>query len=579
MLGDPKRLNPAQLKFLAEQEWDASYGSVPQIHDSVTKHFNALLDSGKIGKRTLDETVVTQTRNALLQASKAGLVYRYLRIGYAKDATLRLDVEAGAGADRVLRRKSGISLSTPLPSLYTKDVFNELVTKGMTDLVKQFAEEQWVWGKDAPNVSNSATLTQEVIDVYEKDYIAFWDRIVQEIELVPFGPTSTAKETVAIVAGPTSPLRGMYKAIDKHTYLVAPQDAAKDAGSGVKDRLKNIFGTAAPGLVAPATKPGSQVTMHFAEIHKLVAGDPGAAPIDAPLKTMQQLQQKMAPVGTNAGETAPDANTIREIGEITNSLKRDAASLPPALQAIVTAIANGSLSVVRSTGSVTVSNNYAQTVLSECKLLVNGRYPFFATSTTDIPIADFERLFGPNGVYDMFFKSDLQNRVNTTRSPWTWLTDASGAPVGSGIPLAQFEAADRIRQMFFRPGSSKVEIHFTVTPVSLEPADKTASFALEIDGQRIPYQFGPERPYAVVWPGTKPGQASATFAQSGGPNAAFDGPWAWFRLIDSGQMTRQGNERFMFTIKRATREAQLRIEPDSVRNPFGGTDLQRFRCE
>jgi type VI secretion system protein ImpL len=580
MLGDPKRLNPAQLKFLAEQEWDASYGSVPQIHDSVTRHFNALLDSGKIGKRTLDQAVVSQTRNALLQASKGGLVYRYLRIGYAKDATLRLDVEAGAGAERVLRRKSGVSLSTPLPSLYTKDVFNDVVTKGMNDLVKQFAEEQWVWGTNAPSLSNSATLTQEVLDVYEKDYIAFWDRIVQEIELVPFGPANNAKETVAIVSGPTSPLRGMYKAIDKHTYLVAPQDpASKDAASGVKDRLKNIFGTAAPGVVAATTKPGSQVTMHFAEIHKLVAGDPGAAPIDGPLRTMQQLQQKMAPVGTNVGESAPDANTVREIGEITNSLKRDAVSLPPALGAIVTSIANGSLSVVRSTGSATVSNNYAQTVLSECRLLVNGRFPFETGSTTDIPIADFERLFGPNGVYDMFFKSDLQNRVNMARSPWTWLTDATGAPVGSGIPLAKFEAAERIRQMYFRSGSSKVEVGFTVTPVSLEPRDASASFALEIDGQRIPYQFGPERPYHVTWPGPKPGQATATFSQSGGPNAAFDGPWALFRLIGSGQMAPQDNGRFMFTIKRGTREAQLRIEPDSVRNPFAGNDLQRFRCE
>jgi type VI secretion system protein ImpL len=581
MLGDPKRLDREQLQFLAEQEWDASYGSVPQIRDSVATHFRSLLESGKIGKRTPDETIVAQTRNTLLQASKAGLVYRYLRSNYVKDTgrALRLDVEAGAGVERVLRRKTGVSLSMPLPSLYTKDVFNEVVSTGMNDLVKQFAEEQWVWGKEAPNLSNSATLRQEVLDVYEKDYIAFWDRIVQEIELVPFGAASNTKETVAIVSGPTSPLRGMYKAIDKHTYLVAPQEPAKDAASGVKDRLSSIFGNSPVAAAVATTKPGAQITMHFAEIHRLVAGDAGAAPIDGTLRTMQQLQQKMAPVGTNVGEGPADANTVREISEITSSLKRDAASLPPALGAIVTGIANGSLSVVVTTGSDAVSKNYAQTVLSECRLLVNGRYPFEAGSSTDIPIADFERLFGPNGVYDMFFKSDLQSRVNTTRSPWTWLTDASGAPVGRGIPLAKFEAAERIRQMFFRAGSSKAEIRFTVTPVSLAPADPGASFALEIDGQRIPYQFGPERPYPVTWPGPKPGQATATFSQSGGPNAAFDGPWAWFRLVDSGQMVRQGNERFMFTIKRGTREAQLRIEPDMVRNPFAGNDLQRFRCE
>jgi len=585
ILGDPKRLDPQykQLRALAELEWDASYGSAPDTRQSVAKHFSALLDSGKIGQHTPDATVVQQTRNTLLQASKAGLVYRYLRLSNAaNDAAraLRLDVEAGAGAERVLRRKSGVSLSAPLPSLYSKDVFNEIVTTGMNSLVLQFAQEQWVWGKDAPSVTNLITLRQDVLDVYEKDYIAFWDRIVQEVELVPFGSGSSAKETVAIVSGPTSPLRGMYKAIDKHTFLVGSETAAaKDATAGVTDRLKNIFGNSAPSVAVATTKPGTQVTMHFAEIHRLVAGDPGAAPIDVPLRTMQQLQQKMAPVGTGVGESAADANTVREIGEMANTLKRDAVSLPPSLGAIVTSVANGSLSAVVGTSSTTLRNNYEQKVLNECRPLVNGRYPFVKDSSTDIPLADFERLFAPNGVYDMFFKSDLQSRVNTTRTPWTWLTDSSGTPVGSGIPLAQFEAAERIRQIFFRAGSSKVEIHFTVTPVSLEPRDSSASFALEIDGQRIPYQFGPERPYSVTWPGPKPGQATATFSQSGGPNAAFDGAWAWFRLIDSGQMVRQTNERYMLIIKRATREAQLRVDADSVRNPFGGNDLQRFRCE
>jgi type VI secretion system protein ImpL len=228
MLGDPKRLDPEQLLYLADQEWDASYGSAPDVRESVARHFRNLVQSGQIAKRTLDDAVITQTRNTLSQASKGGLVYRYLRIKYADDTAraLRLNVEAGAGAERVLRRKSGVSLSMPLPSLYTKDVFNEVVTTGMNDLVKQFAAEQWVWGKDAPVVSGSASLTNEVLDVYEKDYIAFWDRIIQEIEPVPLGSLTNTKEALAILSGPTSPLRGMLKAIDKHTFLVAPQEPA-----------------------------------------------------------------------------------------------------------------------------------------------------------------------------------------------------------------------------------------------------------------------------------------------------------------------------------------------------------------
>jgi type VI secretion system protein ImpL len=84
----------------------------------------------------------------------------------------------------------------------------------------------------------------------------------------------------------------------------------------------------------------------------------------------------------------------------------------------------------------------------------------------------------------------------------------------------------------------------------------------------------------VTWPGPKPGLATATFEVPGGqPTPAFDGPWALFRLIDSGQIARQSSEQYLLTIKRGEREARFRIDAESVRNPFAGNELQRFRCE
>jgi type VI protein secretion system component VasK len=53
-----------------------------------------------------------------------------------------------------------------------------------------------------------------------------------------------------------------------------------------------------------------------------------------------------------------------------------------------------------------------------------------------------------------------------------------------------------------------------------------------------------------------------------------------FRLIESGTLTRESDVRYLLTLRRGTREIQLRFEADSVRNPFGKMDLlQRFRCE
>ncbi len=56
-------------------------------------------------------------------------------------------VSAGVGVEQVFRRKSGVSLSEPMPSLYGTAVFQEVTGQGRAELVKQLAEDDWVWGE------------------------------------------------------------------------------------------------------------------------------------------------------------------------------------------------------------------------------------------------------------------------------------------------------------------------------------------------------------------------------------------------------------------------------------------------
>ena len=130
-------------------------------------------------------------RQAQDQAGEEGvpvLIYRQLRLTYADDPrALRLDLASGVGIERVLRRRSGVSLSQPVPALYTAPVFKEIVTRDSADVVAQFLEEQWVWGAaGAPEVS-AAQLAADVTMLYEQDYIDVWERIVNDLE-----PTAVA---------------------------------------------------------------------------------------------------------------------------------------------------------------------------------------------------------------------------------------------------------------------------------------------------------------------------------------------------------------------------------------------------
>jgi type VI secretion system protein ImpL len=585
MLGQPEHLDKQQLRYLAELEWQSAYASDPDRAATVTKHFRSLLDyEDSLRPMTLDESIVTQARSTLQQASQAGLVYRYVRISYANDQSraLRLDLVAGLGAERVLRRKSRASLAEPIPSIYTKPVFDEIVNKGTDDLVKQFVAEYWVWGNQRPPITGSAKLSADFLDIYEKDYIAEWDRIVNDIQSAPLSSLTDTKEALAILSGPTSPLRGLLKAVDDNTYLVKPPEPPKTGIlPGIGTRVENILEAGRQRLGVPSVVPGAQITAHFEPIHRLVAGDKGSAPIDAVLNKLGELQKKVQPLGEDVGGTNPgDPAAIASIGATANELKRDAQPLPPSIGAVVTQVANGATAAVRGGVRNTLESRYQQDVVRECTAIVANRYPFMAGSATDVPLADFGRLFGYGGVYDTFFKMELANLVDTSRSPWAWRNDASGAAVGGSVGmLRQFEEADRIRGMFFRPGSQEPEVRFSVAAVDLDAG--AVRFTLDVDGQSFEYRHGPVISKPMTWPGPSPGRAIATFEERSTtrPNIAAEGPWAWFRLIDQSQVRRETDAIYVLTFTKGDHESSVRVESVSIRNPYGNHAVQQFRCQ
>jgi type VI secretion system protein ImpL len=582
MLGEPEHLNKEQLKFIADLEWKSLDSADTEAGAALSQHFGNLLQyEDRLRPIELDQSLVAQARSTIRQASIGGLIYRQVRLGYASDTSraLRLDVAAGIGADRVLRRKSGLPLSQPVISLYTKPVFNEITSRGTNDLVKQIASDQWVWGEGgAPRVGSTA-IAAEFTDLYERDYIAFWDGIVKDIQPVSMGSLGNTKEALAILSGPTSPLRGLLKTIDEQTYLVKPPDPA--AKPGIVSTIDNVFNRGKQAVGLSTVPPGTKVTAHFADIHRLVSADQGAAPIDSVIDKLKQVQKQLEPVGPTVGGTNPaDPTAINNVGELVNELKREATALPPSIAAIVNEVADRTAVTIRRSVGGTIDTRYRTDVVNACREVVQDRYPFVPTSTTDVPLADFGRVFGYGGVFDRFFKNEIEPLVDTSRAPWTWRTDQSGVSVGtSTFMLRQFESAQRIRDMFFRPGGQEAEVRFRVTPTELD-ADATR-FLLEVDGQNFEYRHGPERSAPASWPGQSAGPAAVTFEMRAGgrPNAAFQGAWAWFRLLDNARLSRETEVRYDVTFAKDGHEAQVRLDAASIRNPFNDKDtLRQFRC-
>jgi type VI secretion system protein ImpL len=145
--------------------------------------------------------------------------------------------------------------------------------------------------------------------------------------------------------------------------------------------------------------------------------------------------------------------------------------------------------------------------------------------------------------------------------------------------LRQFEAADRIRAMFFRPGSQDPGVRFSVSDSDLDAG--AVRFTLEVDGQAFDYRHGPVIAKAMTWPGPNPGRAIATFEERTGvrPSIAAEGPWAWFRLIDQAQLQRENDAVYVLTFEKGGHESRIRVESVSIQNPYGKQQaMQQFRC-
>jgi type VI secretion system protein ImpL len=359
--------------------------------------------------------------------------------------------------------------------------------------------------------------------------------------------------------------------------LIQPADPKQPKGleDQIKDRLglekaqkklNELFGS----KDKPATLPGALVTAHFQPIHRLMAGDPGNAPIDGILLRIGQVQHQLRSLGPG-----PGALSDPSLREILQSLQQESEILPPVVQGLVGQIGRRAETSVVAGAASEIEKRYRQDVLGECNLLLAGRYPFTPNSNNHLPLGDFNRLFNYGGLFDKFFNENLDPLVDRSQSPWTW---RSGAPQGTRVILDQFERALEIRNLFFRPGTTAFQQKFYVN--AAEKDSSAIRFILEVDGQAIEYQ-PPTRNVIAAWPGPVPGTAAVTWYEryGGQPRLAFLGPWAWFKLLDAAtREEKQSDERSVFVFQQGGHSARVMFEAMSVRNPFTNRDWQKFSC-
>ena len=586
MLVSPERLTREDVQFISDLEWRRRFGGDVTLVERLDTHVAALVaDKSRLQPVTADNNLVEQARTSLRQASAPVLMYSSLKPAYLRDTAhaIYLDKEIGIGGDAVFVRKSGVPLSEPIPALYTRRAFDEIATTGKYEAANDFVGDSWVLGEGSASKSDIPRLAGELLRLYEDDYIRAWDGVLADLAPRPTRSARELADTMALLASPTSPLKRLLVVVEANTNLLKAPDS-DDKVSSVKaaiaaklQRFEQTF-----GAVSAAEQPGARITQHFQSIHKLLDGPVGSTPIEQTLAAIGRVQKRLAGMGSGLGKTdvLTGVGSQDEAGAL-EDLRVVAMQLPAPVASLVVQIGNKGEAVASAEAGKELTRRYQTEVIAPCRQLVAGRYPFVADGA-DLALADFATMFSPGGVFDTFFRTRLDPLVDTSTNPWRWKEGAGG--IGSNVPLGQFQAAERIRQIYFSAGGTQPQVRFSLIPEYLDRGvDRRAQrLMLEIDGQTIQYRYDSPRAQSLVWPGPSPGQASLLFEEGagGGPSRSYQGPWAFFHLLDVGvvQPRPQSDVRYQVTFTAGNHNAGVTLEAASVRNPFLHTDLRNFRC-
>jgi len=584
MLAQPKPQDPEHLKMIAEIEWGDAGAGASRVAPTLLPHFIWLLENG--GSLQLpdgiDGTLVAQARSSLDQASWTGILYEGLKRDYLADTSrdLRVDQLAGLGVERVFRRRSGIPLSTPMPGLYTRDVFNEIKTQGLEKIRDQLTRDAWVWGA-APTAAlpSPETLLSGVTNKYESDYIRTWDTLLGDLQLVPCRTIQQTIEALRILTAETSPLRSLLRVVADNTTLVDPKSAPKgvvaETKKKVTDSVTSILKPLQKAADTSQAMTGREVTNHFQWVRQLTAVEPGGkTQLDAIIQAMAEIHQQLDGLGRDvAGRSPVQVLSDPSFRGLMQTFQQRAAELPRGLRTLVSEIAEAPGDVIVTEATQEIEQLYSQQIVQKCSQLIAGKYPF-APSQTDVQLADFGDVFGYGGLFDKFFTDHLEKQVDTSGRRWTW---RPGSVNLSNELLARFQDARGVRDMFFAPGSKAPEVKFFVTFSDL---DRSATrFVLEIDGQILDDQHLKQ---TVKWPGDAPGAVTATFEGTvfDFQPTAYSGPWAWFRMIDA---KREGapdaQQRLRLKIQNGNRVVRVTVEPSRASdNPFATKTWRQFSC-
>lgn len=595
MMYEPEHYDASYMKtwILADLNAVLPSNFTTEQYRLLEQHIDNLVGGGVlVSPFPKDEALIAEVRDNLNRVSMARRAYsRIERILTAEAGTPMSVISLGGSqAASVFKRESGKPLNQGVPAFFSFNgywnVFDKRVER---ETIRLREDDVWVLDAEAKKLADGSDkkLVEDVRVIYFNEYVKHWDAFLADVAVVVPDSLVGAIELARTLSSSNSPLTRFVQSVANETTLLRSDDKnersivdrARERATSTTSSLTSIIGPVGAGNLV-RTDAGPErleelVDRHFVQYRELATGvgQNSAPPIDSTVSLLSELYTYLT-----AADTALRTKTPLPTADVISKLQAESGRLPPAVGSMLNDLSVQAAASVNSVQQKNVGEDVDAILGNFCRQAIAGRYPF-SQSTRDIAPNDFARFFGHGQMMDEFFQKNISHLVDMSTRPWRFKPGVDGSKGDIARFLSSFEKASVIRDVYFSAGNPAPSYKVSIRPLDMDPG--IMQFILDVDGQVLTYEHGPQVGVTMDWPGQRGSNQVSMSAstQQGSSGLSTSGPWALNRLLDRASL-RQGrsSEVTIATFSLGGRSVTLEFTAYSAKSPFRLNEMRSFVC-
>ena len=462
-----------------------------------------------------------------------------------------------------------------VPGSYTLKGWREEISTRIANSAEQLQND---WFLKQAFEGQSVDMRDWLLDTYREDYVSAWTGFLGAVDVAPMGGISPAASRVRELAGQGSPFVRLLEAASANLRFRG--DGQNPAMEGTEDAFAALHALFAVG--GGEEKTSRPVDQYLSQVAGL-------------LETVRQIHESgdaglaaTAFAKEHLGALRPGANSISQTVAFAERHGTTVAGGDPACTSAVLTLlrrpAEATWGAIIGESQAYLDAAWGLEVWERFNSTLSGRYPFLANGP-DCAFEEFSRFFAPGGVFWSFYDAELKPFLDRNGTPR--VVYRHGLELGPRA-LAGITKVQDFRDALFSETPGALGFSLRVKPGQTIRASGNAPFArtsrLTIGEERIVYDMGYSKETVVAWPGQSRSGGASIGVTMDGPNpegAQFEGPWAFFRLLEQAQHEALGatEARVSWTLRHNDYSIQIPYDMRSTtsKSPLSPGFL-RFEC-